>query len=56
MQNKTRIPKLISGKMNAPYIICKTGYAKGSNRPKRVVKAKPFNPVIVLRKNELKAA
>ena len=47
-----KIPKLISGKMNIPYIICKPGYAEGSNKPKRVKTAKVliFNPVIVLRK------
>lgn len=46
-----KLPKLISGKMNIPYIICKPGYAEGANKPKRVVKViKPFNPVIILRK------
>lgn len=47
-----KIPKLISGKMNIPYIVCKPGYAEGANKPKRVKKAKVllFNPVIVLRK------
>ena len=46
--------KLIMGKMNAPYIICKPGYAEGVLRPKRVVKAKPFNQLVILRKNETK--
>jgi hypothetical protein len=45
-----KLPKLISGKMNIPYIVCKPGYADGAKRPKRIVKAKPFNPVYVLRK------
>ncbi len=49
-----RIKKLISGQMNVPYIICKVGYAEGSNKPKRVVTPKPFNPVIKLRRSELK--
>jgi hypothetical protein len=44
--------KLISGNMNVPYTICKPGYALGSNKPKRVKKTKPFNPVIKLRKME----
>lgn len=42
--------KLIPGKMNIPYIKCKLGYAEGTNKPKRVLKVKPFNPVIILRK------
>lgn len=42
--------KLIPGKMNIPYIKCKLGYAEGTNKPKRVLIVKPFNPVIVLRK------
>lgn len=33
-----KLPKLISGKMNIPYIKCKVGYADGSNKPKRVIK------------------
>jgi len=44
--------KLIPGKMNVLYTICKPGYALGAERlrPKRITKALPFNPVIVLRK------
>lgn len=46
-----KLPKLISGNMNIPYIICKPGYAEGANKPKRVAKVMiPFNPVIILRK------
>ena len=51
-----RQPKLIAGQMNIPYIKCKAGYADGAARPKRVVKPKPFNPVIKLRKLEYEAA
>lgn len=45
-----KLPKLIAGAMNVPYIICKAGYAEGVRRPKRVVKPKLFNPIIILRK------
>lgn len=48
--------KLISGQMNVPYIVCKPGYAEGSNKPKRIKKVQVFNPVIKLRRFELKAA
>lgn len=48
--------KLIAGKMNVPYIICKAGYADGTNKPKRIKKVVPFNAVIKLRKAEFKAA
>ncbi len=48
-----RIPKLISGKMNIPYIILKAGYAHGVTKPKRVKKQKevsPFNsPVLCIK-------
>lgn len=54
MQKTERIPKLIAGQMNIPYIVCKPGYALGVNKPKRVLKAKLFNPVIKLRKSEFK--
>ena len=49
-----RVPKLISGAMNIPYIICKAGYAEGAKRPKRQAKVIVFNPVIAvkLRRNE----
>lgn len=45
--------KLISGKMNIPYIICKPGYAEGVTKPKRnntKVKEKPV--IIKIRRNE----
>lgn len=42
--------KLISGKMNIPYLKCKLGYAEGTNKPKRIKMVKPFNSVIILRK------
>lgn len=45
-----KLPKLISGKMNVLYIKCKTGYADGTNKPKRAKPAKLFNPIIILRK------
>lgn len=48
--------KLIAGQKNIPYIKCKPGYAEGSNKPKRVIKPKLFNPVIKLRKLEYEAA
>lgn len=51
-----RQTKLIAGKMNVLRTLCKIGYAEGSNRPKRVVIPKPFNPVIVLRKMKVEAA
>lgn len=44
--------KLIKGMKNVPYIKCKPGYAIGANKPKRVIKPKPFNAVIKLRKSE----
>lgn len=47
---KERFAKLISGKMNIPYIICKAGYALGANKPLKQKAAKVFNPCIVLRK------
>lgn len=47
-----KLPKLISGQMNIPYIKCKAGYALGSNKPKRAVKAKIIPLVIKIRKNE----
>lgn len=43
-------PKLIPGKMNVIRTILKPGYAEGANKPKRVIKPKPFNPVFKLRK------
>lgn len=44
--------KLIPGKMNVLYTICKPGYAEGTEylKPKRVKKVKPFNPAYILRK------
>lgn len=48
--------KLVSGKMNIPYIICKPGYAEGVRRPQKEAIVKPFNAVIKLRKLEFKAA
>jgi hypothetical protein len=47
-----RLPKLISGNMNIPYIICKPGYAEGSNKPKRVKKTQPKALVIKVRRQE----
>lgn len=47
-----KLPKLISGQMNIPYIRCKAGYADGSNKPKRPAKAKVLSLVIKIRKNE----
>lgn len=44
--------KLISGQMNIPYIICKAGYADGSNKPKRAVKAEVKELVTKIRRNE----
>jgi hypothetical protein len=46
-----RLTKLVPGKMNVPYVVCKPGYAEGANKPKRIIEPKPFNPVIKLRKN-----
>lgn len=50
-----RQTKLISGQMNVPYIVCKPGYAEGVRKPKRVVKPVLFNPVLIIRKNEIEA-
>lgn len=47
-----RLPKLISGQMNIPYIICKPGYAEGSNKPKRIKKTQPKALVIKVRRQE----
>lgn len=44
--------KLIAGQQNALYTIVKTGYAEGSNKPKRI-KVRQDKPVITkLRKQE----
>lgn len=51
MKNE-RLPKLISGQMNIPYIKCKAGYADGTNKPKRAVKVEAKQLVIKIRKNE----
>lgn len=48
--------KLIAGKMNVKVIKCKAGYADGVTKPKRVFKQKLFNPIVILRKQEFKAA
>jgi hypothetical protein len=48
-----KLPKLIPGKMNIPYIVCKPGYATGVAKPKRLAKVLIFNPVMVkIRRNE----
>jgi len=44
--------KLISGKMNIPYIICKPGYAEGANKPKRAKAPVVKEVVVKIRKNE----
>lgn len=44
--------KLIAGQMNIPYIICKAGYAEGSNKPKRQRKVEQKQVVTKLRKQE----
>lgn len=47
-----KLPKLISGQMNIPYIICKAGYAEGSNKPKRERRAKVKPLVFKVRRQE----
>lgn len=47
-----KLTKLISGKMNVPYIVCKPGYAIGSNKPKRVAQKETKALVTKLRVNE----
>lgn len=49
---KMKQTKLIAGQMNIPYIICKPGYAEGSNKPKRERKVKAKQVVTRLRKQE----
>lgn len=44
--------KLITGKMNAPYIVCKPEYAEGVDKPKRAVKAEVRPQVLKIRRNE----
>lgn len=51
MKNE-KLPKLISGKMNVPYIKCKAGYAEGANKPKRVTKVIEKEVIVKIRKNE----
>lgn len=51
MKNE-RLPKLIAGAKNVPYIVVKAGYAEGSNKPKRPVKASQKETVVKVRKNE----
>ena len=48
--------KLIAGQKNVMLTKCPVGYAEGSNKPKRVKKVQLFNPVIVLRRMEYRAA
>lgn len=47
-----KVQKLISGNMNIPYIVCKPGYAEGSNKPKKEVKKVEKQTVFKVRKNE----
>lgn len=44
--------KLIAGKMNALYTICKPGHAEGSNKPIRKRKAQVKAVVIKVRRQE----
>lgn len=44
--------KLISGKMNVLYIICKPGYAEGVNKPKRQAKIVTKEVSIKVRRQE----
>ncbi len=47
-----KLPRLIMGQMNVPFIILKPNYAHGVNRPKRVL-IKQVKPIITkLRKAE----
>ena len=46
---KEKIPKLPIGKMNVLYIKVKVNYAIGVRRPRRIVKPKLFNPIVILR-------
>ena len=48
---KDKLPKLIAGKMNIPFIVCKAGYASGVNKPK-AVKVTQREIVVKVRKNE----
>jgi hypothetical protein len=47
---QVKATKLIAGQMNVLLTKCPVGYAEGVEKPKPAIKAKPFNPVIVLRK------
>lgn len=51
MKNE-RLPKLIAGEMNIPYIICKPGFADGVQRPRKEVAPVVKLIVTKLRKNE----
>lgn len=52
MKKQDKVPKLITGKMNIPFIKCKAGYAEGVNKPKKETVKVEVSPVVVVRKNE----